>query len=144
MTATPKPRKRDEATLERNILRALGRDPDLALYRNEVGKGFYGCVLPILRVRLGRWHLEAWRIVQETLTRNRVTYGLSTGSPDLVGICRGTDGRGTFVGLELKTDSGRVSDEQQTWHAAARSRGGVIEVVRSVEEAREVIERIKR
>lgn len=61
------------------------------------------------------------------------------GSPDLVGAVHGV-----FVGFELKSDRGRVSPEQLQWHQAARARGAVVEVVRSVDEAREVIARVRK
>ena len=124
--------RRPEAQLEAEILLAYGPDPTVALYRNEVGQGYYGCVLPILRQQLRG--TPALAIVEGVLHRNRVTYGLGVGSTDLVCIGRG----GKFCGLELKAGT-RPSKEQLIWHAAARSRGAVIEVVKSVERAGEVL-----
>jgi hypothetical protein len=59
-----------------------------------------------------------------------VRAGLGVGSPDLIGAVGGL-----FLGLELKSEHGRVSDDQLRWHAAARARGCLVEVVRSVDEA---------
>lgn len=127
-------RRRPEARLERDILLELGKDPTVALYRNEVGQGYYGCVLPQIRKLLeGSPHRDA---VLGILHRNRVTYGLGVGSPDLAAIGRG----GRFTGLELKAGSS-PSRDQLRWHEAARRRGAVIEVVRTVEEAREALTR---
>lgn len=132
-------RRRPEAKLERDVLLRLGRVPELALYRNEVGEGFYGAVLPILRKELAR-HPSALAIVESVLVRNRLRYGLGPGSPDLVGILGGAAG-GRFLGFELKTEGGRLEPTQGPWHAAARAKGALVEVVRSVEEAEAVIER---
>lgn len=62
----------------------------------------------------------------------RVKYGLGLGSPDLVGLLRPS---GRLCGFEVKTPIGRVSKEQNLWHAAARSAGGFVAVVRSVDDA---------
>jgi len=62
----------------------------------------------------------------------RVKYGLGLGSPDLVGMLRPS---GRFLGVELKTATGRVSPDQKRWHAAATAAGGLIIVARSVDEA---------
>jgi len=66
---------------------------------------------------------------------HKVRYGLGVGSPDLVGI---VDGR--FLGLEVKTATGRVSSEQRAWHEHARKHGALIHVVRTVEEALECLQ----
>ena len=61
-----------------------------------------------------------------------VPCGLGVGGPDLVGVETGT---GRFLGLEVKTETGRVRPEQALWHTAAAARGARIVVVRSVEDA---------
>ncbi len=68
----------------------------------------------------------------------RVRYGLGTGGADLVGLIRAT-GRG--IALEVKTDSGRLSRDQQTWLAAFRRCGGFAAVVRSPDEAIAAVDR---
>lgn len=60
-----------------------------------------------------------------------IRYGLGTGSSDLVGICRD----GTFLAVEVKTPTGRVSPAQEAFIAAVRRRGGRAGVARSPEEA---------
>ncbi len=62
----------------------------------------------------------------------RVRYGLGLGSPDVVGFLVGS---GRFVGLEVKTERGRLSSTQSQWLESARARGAMIGVVRSVPEA---------
>ena len=119
--------RRPEAHLEAEILLALGHDTQIALYKNPVGQGYYGTVLPQIRKVLGGSpRLEA--AVLQILYCNRVTYGLGVGSPDLVGIGRG----GVFIGLELKSETGRARESQLIWHEAARARGARVEICKSV------------
>lgn len=130
-------RRNDEALLERLILREFGRATDVALYRNEVGEG-YPCAE--LRASLfSAFGSSDQRVLQAINRCRRVHYGLGVGSPDLVGAVRGI-----FVGLELKTSSGRVSDGQADWSKAAQARGLTVAVVRSVDDASDVIEALRR
>jgi hypothetical protein len=68
----------------------------------------------------------------------RVRYGLAVGSADLVGCLRGR-----FVALEVKTPTGRATQEQRQWLAVVRLHGGFAAVVRSVDEARAAIARAR-
>jgi hypothetical protein len=73
-----------------------------------------------------------------------VRYGLCVGSSDLIGIRRVAVGDaviGQFVALEVKTSRGRTTAEQERFLAMVRQLGGVGGVVRSVEEARALVER---
>lgn len=67
-----------------------------------------------------------------------VRYGLGIGSADLVGIVRGS---GRVFALEVKTDRGRTSPEQDTWLESVRRMGGFAAVVRSEEEAMSAVKR---
>jgi hypothetical protein len=100
-----------EAQLTAAILDALSRSGRGMFFRNNTGK---------LQDARGRW----------------VTFGLGVGSPDIVGISSdGPGGVGRFVGIEIKTETGRVSPEQAAWLGAARKAGALVGVVRSVREA---------
>lgn len=105
-----------ELQIQDAIRLALGTEPGLVLWRNNVGTA------------------EHWtsRGVQ------RVRYGLAPGSADLVGIC---DGR--FFALEVKAAAGRVAPEQTEWMALARRKGGFAAVVRSVDDARAAVARCR-
>ena len=70
---------------------------------------------------------------------SRVVYGLAVGSADLIGCL---DGR--FIGLEVKTLTGRVSPDQRRWADLVRARGGFVATVRSVAEARAAIAEARR
>ena len=78
-----------------------------------------------------------------------VAYGLCKGSPDLVGwrtvtVTPDMVGRrvAVFVGLELKTATGRLRPEQRAFLSALEAAGGVAACVRSVEDAERVINTI--
>ncbi len=51
------------------------------------------------------------------------------GGPDLIGC---VDGK--FVGMEVKTEKGRLSDAQEAFAASLRAEGGAYHVVRSIDE----------
>jgi len=72
------------------------------------------------------------------------------GAPDLTGILGGSDicphcdrvvrhQRGQWIGLELKTDTGIISPAQKKYRAMIEKYGGKIAVVRSLEDAREIM-----
>ncbi len=113
-----------EADLQRDIMVALGALDGVVVSRNNVGTALYGGA--------------------------RVEYGVGgKGAPDLlveVRVDLGPMGRPSFTGfvwvalwLEVKTDTGALSKDQVRWHAAARSLGRHVAVVRSVEEARRAV-----
>lgn len=88
------------------------------------------------------WRVEtagAWvgrRIHQDgqtvTLANARMfTTGLCVGGSDIIGIA--PDGR--FMAVEAKTETGRVSAEQERFIAAVRQAGGIAGVARSVQDA---------
>lgn len=103
-----------ESQLQQQIRLALGREPDLVLWRNSVG-------------------------VAETDGRKQ-RFGLCRGSSDLIGIGPG----GILFALEVKTPTGRVSPEQQMFIDLVNRRGGFAAVVRSVDEARQALTAARR
>lgn len=94
-----------ESQLQQQIRLALGREPDLVIWRNSVG-------------------------VAETNGRKQ-RFGLCKGSADLIGIGPG----GRFFALEIKTLTGRIRPEQQLFVDLVNRRGGFAAIVRSVDEA---------
>lgn len=79
--------------------------------------------------------VRVWRNNVGVDTMRGIRYGLGVGSPDLVGIAWGR-----FVGLEVKTPTGRVSKEQTMWLDMVRRFGGVAGVARSVDDALAIVE----
>lgn len=94
----------------------------------------------------------AWqgRIVEQTPTRLVLAYPrpiklMAPGCADLIGW-RAVDIAGQriaqFASLEVKTKTGRVSDEQAAWQATVRRAGGLAEIVRSAEQARAALDSV--
>jgi len=104
-----------EAPILRAIRRALGRLPDVRLWRNECGVAKHA----------GRF----------------VRYGLVRGSADLVGIL---SPEGRVFALEVKAPGGSLTPEQAAWLALVRRFGGFAAVVHSVDEAIGAYERARR
>lgn len=119
-------RRRDEAKLERDIRNHYGTKEhmDVLICPNEVGNGYRRSVLDELQAKLPRAMMD---VVEPILRRHRVSYGLGVGSPDLALWVSGASSL-----VELKTEEGRLSEDQERWHAAARRRGVRIDVVRSL------------
>ena len=112
-----------ETTLQQQIRLALGTHPDARLFRNQVGS------LPDPR------------------TGRLVTFGLARGSADLIGwrtvtITPDMVGQqlAVFTSIEVKTPTGRVSPQQQTWLGAVHGAGGIAGVARSVPDALAILE----
>lgn len=103
-------RKVREADVQDAIRLALGRDPRVVLWRNNVG-----AVSQVSDDGETRW----------------IKYGVGgDGGSDLIGICAGR-----FFALEVKSRTGRYSDAQLTFMALVRAKGGFACGVRSVEDA---------
>src|SRR5262249_6039319 len=84
-------------------------------------------------VLLGRDHVGVLRQPRGDFARS----GLAGGSSDLVGL---VPPFGRFIGIEVKRlHGGRIGEHQERWLALVRRFGGVAGVVRSVEEALELV-----
>lgn len=107
-----------ESDIQNAIMIALS-DAGCTVWRNNVGIGWQG---RMSRTRMGSVLLDDPRPLHA---------GLCVGSSDIIGIT--ADGR--FLAIEVKTKTGRVSDEQQRFIDAVRRKGGVAGVARSVADA---------
>jgi len=116
-----KPKKPEIPDATERAIQAAIIDAVHLLYRNNP------------RVKWHRNNVGSWVDRQG----HRVVYGLGDGSPDLI-LCV----RGRFVGLEVKTKTGKLSEAQEAWHREWREAGAIVEVVRSPLEAVEVVNRI--
>lgn len=109
-----------ESQLQDAIRLALGSDPALCLWRNNIGHAV---------MRHGA----------------RVTFGVGgPGGADLIGMFKAGDGRALFVALEIKTPTGRQSPEQRQYEALVRRLGGEYAILRSVDEALSWLETMHR
>lgn len=110
-----------ESEIQHAIRIALGRLPDVRVFRNNVG---------VADVRGAK-----------------IRFGLCKGSSDLIGFIRlEINGVKTarFMALEIKTATGKATEEQVLFMAMVRGFGGFACIVRSVEEALAAIERARR
>ena len=112
----------EETILQQHIRLALGRRPELRLFRNNTGS------LPDPR------------------TKRPVQFGLCKGSADLIGwrtvtITPDMVGQqvAVFASIEVKTPTGRLRPEQKTWLDAVQAAGGVAGIARSVEDAQRIL-----
>lgn len=105
----------NEAQRQRDIREALGREPDLVLWRNNVG-------------------------VANHTNGIATRYGLCVGSSDLIGILAP---HGRFIALEVKTNRGCTTPEQDLFLALVRRKGGFACVVRSVSDAVQALQRAR-
>lgn len=104
-----------ESQLQDAIRLALGSDPALCLWRNNIGHAV---------MRHGA----------------RVTFGVGgPGGADLIGLFKGR-----FVAIEIKTPAGRQSPEQKQYEALVRRLGGEYAILRSVDEALSWLETMHR
>ena len=118
-----------EATIKRDILRALGQGA-VRMFNNPVGSAWQGTAV---RLANGNVLLHNPR---------RVVYGLCPGSSDLIGwrtveVTPDMVGQrlAVFVAVEAKAARGRASEEQQQFLAAVRAAGGIGVEARSAEGA---------
>ena len=109
-----------EQYIQQEIRAELGHG-DVRLWRNNTG---------CLQDRQGRW----------------VRFGLAKGSSDLIGIRRITitpdmvgQEVGIFCAVEVKSPTGKPTEEQRRFLSCVESMGGVAGVARSVDEAAQIL-----
>ena len=103
-----------ERQIQDAIRLELGRERDLVLWRNNIG----------VAIQDGR----------------RIAYGVGgPGGSDLLGIFRGH-----AVAVEIKTPTGKLSEAQKQFAALVEAKGGTYVVLRSVEDARLWLARMRK
>lgn len=125
----------EENNIQRQILLGVSRkSPETRLFRNNVGLGYMGTVAreepPVIVLRNYR----------------HVKYGLHVGSSDLIGwrsieITPDMVGKriAVFASVEVKTKTGKPTADQKNWIDQVRKAGGIAGVVRSTDEAIELL-----
>jgi hypothetical protein len=106
-----------EAELLVQIRLALGQIPGLTIFRNNIG---------VAHDRNGR----------------PVRFGLCNGSADLIGWKEERNGlhiTAVFVAIEVKTLTGRITEQQLDFINAVHRAGGIAGVARSVQDALDLI-----
>ena len=106
-----------ETAILQDIRLALGQHPGIKMFRQNVGA------------------------YKDPRSGRLVRYGLCTGSADLIGwqsvvITPAMVGQrfARFLSVEVKTPTGRLSPEQETWRQAVLKAGGIAVVARSVDD----------
>lgn len=98
-----------------------------------------------IRLALGRGDVRLWRNNTGAMRDEQgrlVRFGLAKGSADLIGLRTievGSARVAQFVALEVKTSTGRTTEEQRHFLALVERMGGIAAVVRSVEEAEQAL-----
>lgn len=111
-----------ETRLMHMVMLALS-EAGCTVWRNNTGQAWHGKVIH----KAGQ---------QVTLSDARMQpYGICVGSSDLIGIAP----CGRFMAVEVKTATGRVSKEQQTFIDAVRRSGGIAGISRSVDDALQLL-----
>lgn len=119
-----------ETPLMKKIQLHIGGKFGTKLFRNNVGTAFNGRILK----RNGKMVIDDAR---------RITFGLCVGSADLIGWhTRIIDGKpvAVFVAIEVKTKTGKASDEQLNFIQQVIKGGGIAGIARSTEEAERLFE----
>lgn len=113
---------KSESQILREVMLALGSRPDVRIWRNNTG-------------------------VALTKDGRRIKFGLARGSSDLIGlktetVTEGMVGRrvGVFTAVELKSEDGRLSPQQERFIECVRRFGGRAITARSLEEVEKLLE----
>jgi hypothetical protein len=121
-----------ENAIMRKILGSLSNGR-VRLFRNTVGAAWMG---------VSQW-IDGKVLIDRP---KRVTFGMATGSSDIIGwrsviITDEMVGHrvAQFVAIEVKAKGGRVTQEQLAFVETVNSHGGIAGVVRSVDEAEELL-----
>jgi len=140
-----------EKKLQNEILKIIGSNPNFRLFRNNVGNGYMGNNAKFIRHYsnraqkdvLGEHGGETTLSVQLDNPR-RVRFGLCPGSADLIGlqsieITPDMVGQkiARFVSIEVKSEKGRLKDDQVAWQKMVEDMGGVAITAKSVEDIKE-------
>jgi len=134
----------NEKQLQTEIHKELGSRSDVRVFRNNVGTAFMGKAVTIQRP------VSVKLLPGDVVIRNarRVKFGLHEGSSDLIGwrrvlITPAMVGHwiAQFLSVEIKTQRGRVSEAQEAWANVVDMHGGCAGVVRSVDDARMMVDR---
>ena len=114
-----------ETKIQRRIMIALS-EAGHTVWRNETGQFWTGKKI----------HSDGLNV---TLANGRmIPVGLCVGSSDLIGMQART---GRFFALEVKTSTGRASKEQLHFIDHVKRSGGIAGIVRSPEDAVELLSR---
>lgn len=125
-----------------NKIRNEVSNGDVRVFRNNVGQAWSG------KAEHVKYPRKEFVNAGDVILRNArpVKYGLLNGSSDLIGFKKTliTDDMvgkeiAVFVSIEVKTPSGKVSEDQKDWLEFIEYFGGIAGVATNTEEALEVL-----
>ena len=126
-----------EHETQQRILLAHGSGP-VRLWRNNVGTGWAGQATRVTGGNLAAL-ARSLRPGDVVIRGGRPLHaGLCVGSSDLIGY-RQIQGVAQFVALEVKSATGRPTPQQTAFLDHITAAGGCAGIVRSVEDAREIL-----
>lgn len=109
-----------ESTIQSLVMRAIGSQPDMRIFRNQVGLGWVGQLVS---------HEGGTVVLAHP---RRVSMGLTTGSADLIGwydyVIQPEDvGRqaAVFLSVEIKRPGERPKPHQLNWAEQVTKHGGI-------------------
>jgi hypothetical protein len=91
----------------------------------------------VLEVLCGGTGLVLWRNAAGYDEKRKIRYGLTAGTADYIGLYQGR-----YIEVELKTPRGRQSADQIAHESLINRLGGIYAIVRSVEDARQLLARL--
>jgi hypothetical protein len=128
-----------EHQIQQRILLACGSGP-VRLWRNNVGTGWAGQATKVTQGNLNAI-AHTLRPGDVVIRNGRPLHaGLCVGSSDLIGY-RQVGGVAQFVALEVKTPTGRTTQQQEQFLNHINAAGGCASVVRSIDDAHSVLRR---
>lgn len=133
-----------ETVILKQIMLALGCQPDLRIWRHNTGRLWSGTqfIEPAKNQIIKDSHGRAHKIdLSDIIIRNPrpVSFGCP-GSGDIVGILAP---KGKFISIEVKTGEGRQSPQQQIFEKMVKQFGGYYILARSADDAIKQLERIR-
>lgn len=131
-----------EADIQQEIRLALGLEPGLCLWRNNIGAAVHhDSGRPVHYGVGGKGGSDLIGLL--TVEVSTICDEPEAGVP--IHVCLGhLTPLARFVALEVKRPGGRVTKEQTDFLELVRSLGGFAAIVRSVDEARAAIQRARR
>lgn len=116
-----------ESSIQKRVMAAIGARDGVLVWRQQSG-AFRALDDPKRIVRVGTVGMsDALAVVEVEIT------------PAMVG-----KRIGVAVGIEFKSEKGRQSDAQAAWQKAFEGCGGTYAIVRSVEDAVALVEKVKK
>lgn len=133
-----------ETVILKQIMLALGSQPDLRIWRHNTGRLWSGTqfIEPAKNQIIKDSHGRAHKIdLSDIVIRNPrpVSFGCP-GSGDIIGILAP---KGKFISVEVKAEDGRQSAQQCIFEKMVKQFGGYYILARSADEALKQLERIR-